>query len=349
VSTGTYLEQLPSAVAHQIRTKFIAQFATVSSAGVPINTPVVPFTSEDLQTIDAGTGLAYPAKAERARRNPKVGMLLEGSSGDPVVSIAGMAAVRDSDFQANLERYLSEVILASLFNPQSIDYQTVTRQAIWYFTRMLICVKPSHIRWWRSPAAMDAAPQEWHAPPDTRYPPSDPPPPASPAGFSGKAPWAQASPWQSVAQQALARQAPAHLTLLDADGYPLPIPARRVQVTAEGFDLTMPAWLPWSEGKATLSFEGIETFIGHAHVDRTGASMSVERALPVLPLMTDPSETLTPRPATKQAMLERIEYELARRGCQLPRMPDIPPQPTAGAVLRASEAMAFAGFSAASN
>lgn len=349
MGTRSYLGQLPDNVSHQIKTKFIAQFATVSSAGVPINTPVVPFTSEDLETIDAGTGLAYPAKAERARRNPKVGMLFEGSIDDPVVSIAGMAAVRDSDFQANLDRYLSEVILASLFNPQRVDYESVTRKAIWYFTRILVCVKPAHIRWWPNPAAMDETPSEWRASDATVYPQSDPTPKDAPGGAPRKAPWMQAPPpWHTVARQAVARRASAHLTLVDSDGYPLPIRARDVQVTETGFGLAMPKWLPWSGGKATVSFEGIEIFIGYARFVDSTALVTVERALPVLPLMTDPSETLEPKPATKKAMLERIQHELARRGCQLPSMPDKAPEPTAGALRRAKEAMAFSGFGTAS-
>jgi hypothetical protein len=337
----TYLDHLPPEVAQLIRSGFVAEFATVSAAGLPIDTPLVTFTSEDLETIDAGTGLAYPAKAERARRNPKTGFLFEGGPEAPVVSIAGMAAVRDTDLQGNLERYLAEQILAPYLNPAVVEYRGVTRQAIWYFTRMLICVKPLRVRWWANPAAMDGPPEEWRASADTVYPASDPAPP----GTASKAPWREAKPWQVHAETALARKAPGHLTLLDAEGFPLPIPAREVHGEPDGFRLAMPRWLPWSGGMATLSFEGVETFVGDVTIAGGDALMRVERAMPVLPMMADLTEVLHPKPGTRAALMERLAHETGRRGVALPAMPEQPPAPTAGARMRAAMADAYQGLS----
>lgn len=335
-----YLDHLPDEVADLIRTRFIAEFATVSKAGVPIDTPLVPFTSEDLETIDSATGLAYPAKAERARRNPKVGMLFEGGPDEPVVSVSGLAAVRDSDFQANLERYLSEEILTTMLDPAKNDYVGVTRHAIWYFTRIVLCVKPAVVRWWNSPAAMDGAPHEWRAPADATYPQSDP----APRGKASPSPWRPGDSWRDLAASALARKAPAHLTLVDPEGFPLPLRARSVTGAAQGFALELPGWLPWSGGKASLTFQGIETFIGSAEISGREGLFTVERVLPVHPLMADPAEILAPRAETRDALMERIALELERRGAALPKMPDQPPEPTAGAILRAEAAYGFAGF-----
>src|SRR4051812_4244083 len=99
---------LPQPVLDLIRSAGLAAFATVSSAGVPIDTPVGGFHEPDGR-FSIATGVAYPAKAERVRRNPKVGVLLEGFPGEPVVLIAGHGTVRDADIQANVDRYLPEI------------------------------------------------------------------------------------------------------------------------------------------------------------------------------------------------------------------------------------------------
>ena len=325
----TYLEQLPPDVAGLIQTRFLTEYASVSRAEVPIDTPLLVFTSADLKTLDVATGLADPAKAERARRNPKVGLLLEGRPEEPVVSIAGFAAVRDADLQANLDRYLSESIAQPPLDPEIMDWN-ITRRAIWYLTRIIICITPSHVRWWRNHAAMDEPAREWRAPPGTVYPVSDP----APAGKSSEAPrWPQ-PPWQDLAKSALARNVSGHLTLLDAEGHPLPIRAREVEAHREGFRLVIPKGAPWSQGKATLSFEGREVFVGNATNEDGATLLRVERSLPVLPLTQDYTEVLEPKPGTKAALMKRLEQELARRGQRIPSIPPDPPHPTAGAKLR---------------
>lgn len=336
----SFLEQLPAPVSRLIETRYICEWASVSKAGVPIDSPLVPFHSPDNETIDCATGLAYPVKAERARNNPKIGLLMEGGPDEPVVSIGGYAGVKDRDFQANLERYLSEQILTPMLHPDKGEYSHFTRHALHYFTRIVVCVKPAVVRWWDDPAAMDGPPHEWRAPAGTQWPQSD----HAPGGAGVAVPWNLPPDWRAMVRSAIGRKAAAHLTLIDAEGFPLPIRARDVQATDDGLQLVMPGWLPWRGGKATVSFEGIEVLVGNAELDGSTAHFHAERALPLNPLLTSPEEILRPSPATREALMTRIRHELDRRGCALPRMPDEAPAPTAGARLRHQAAHSFGGF-----
>lgn len=321
------LRELPGRVLDVLRRGRAAQYATVSAAGVAIDTPALYFPSDGLRSIDLATGLSYPAKAERARRNPRVGLLIEGGSEDPVISIAGHAAVRDADLQANVERYLSE---AGHTLPGDPDW-AIARQAVWYWTRILIEVTPARVLWWDNAAALDAPPHRWDAPADTVFAKSDPAPPGAP---SRPAKWEQ-PPWPMLADQALARGADGHLSVVDGEGYPRPFGVRAVRRTEGGFMLDVAKGAPWSlSGPASLTFQGIETFIGEVSNHDGAAIMRVERALPVFPMTRDMRQLWSPSPDTYEQLMRRLRHETERRGQPIPTIPAERPEPSAGYRLR---------------
>jgi hypothetical protein len=322
-----FVDDLPEEVVRLIRSGMVAEYASVTAKDVPIDTPTYYFPSEDVSTLDIGTGLAYPAKAERARRNPKVGMLIEGEAEEPVVSIAGYGAVRDADIQANLNRYVAET--AHLLPPGGA--WEAMRKSIFYWSRVFVAVTPSHIRWWPNQAsARTNQPQEWRAPDETVYPPSDP----KPQGKMSAAPAWPLLPWQEVAEEALGRSSEAHLTLCDAEGFPLPLRVWSVRRCPDGFVMEVPQAAPWSSGQATLSFLGREVFIGTAEPTGGGTVLRVERAMPIFPL-TSPDLTV-PRPnrETRALLTARMEEELARRGLDIPVVPEEMLPPTTHSLLR---------------
>jgi hypothetical protein len=323
---------LPEPVLHLMKSAITAEFATLTAAGAPIDTPAFCFASPGLASIDIATGLAYPAKAERARRNPKVGMLLEGSPDEPVVCIAGLAAVRDADIQANVDRYLAETS-AYLHTTVGDTPWSVVREAIWYWSRIIVQVAPRRILWWDSPAALDEPPQVWTAPAEDTSPASDP---APPGGTSAPPGWALA-PWREAAEQKLAAGTPAHLSVVDDDGFPRPCRARGLKLSEHGFTIELPkANRPARPGPASLTFAGAATFVGAVQPADAGCEFAVERMLPTLPMMADVTELWAPKPETRERLMGRLTHELERRGLPLPATPEQLPAPTPWSHLRAA-------------
>jgi hypothetical protein len=331
------LEELPGPVVDLIQSGSKSQYATISAAGVPIDTPVLFFPDEGLRSIDLATGLSYPAKAERARRNPRVGLWIEGGPDEPVISIAGMASVRDSDLQANVDRYLSESAYTLAHNP---DW-SLARQAVWYWTRVLVKITPASVVWWDNPAAMNQAPRSWTAPAGTIYPASD----AAPPGKASKAARWQEKPWQDLAAQALGRGAPCHLSVIDAEGFPRPVRVRGIALGDAGFALDVAAGVPWAmAGTACLTFGGIESFVGEVS-GRPGAAvmMRVERTLPIFPMTQDMTQLWEPADDTRAQLMRRLKEEVERRGQPIPAIPIDRPEPTAGYRRRIARARRLSG------
>jgi len=325
--------QLPGDVADVLASSLYTEFASVTTKGVPLDTPLFAFIEPHGGTIDVATGLAYPAKANRVRRNPKVGLLLEGNGnpGEPVVSVAGMGAVRDSDIQANIARYLAETAARLPVTSGGMPWPTL-RQAVWYWARIIIQTTPSRIAWWPGADHLDAEPACWSAPAGIAFPRSDPPPPGPPTSPS---PWPTPTDWRPRANEVLEQRLRAHLTVSDDEGFPLPFPMRAAALVEDGFTLDIPKGAPWKPaGPASLCFSGRGTFVGRVRPTADGAHFAVERRLPDLPLMADPAQLWTPQPATRAILMERLEQELARRGLPLPDVPEEPPGPTEGSLLR---------------
>jgi hypothetical protein len=74
-----------------------AQYTSLTQGGAPIVVPTTPFVEGGAGSLDVSTGLAFPAKAERARRNPKVCLLYadpvgSGLAHPPVVLVQGRVA-----------------------------------------------------------------------------------------------------------------------------------------------------------------------------------------------------------------------------------------------------------------
>ncbi len=233
------------------------EYASLTRAGEPITVPLTPYLGDDGATLDVSTGLTYPTKAERARRNPRVALLYADRVGSglpdpPVVAVQGIARLSD-DLQAATDRY---VRLASAKNPNAFRGMPafLVRRLDWYFARIWMHVTPTRMLWWPH-GDLDAAPEEWVNSavdaPATRAVagPGDPRSGADPAG------------WRAVAERALDRLRHRDLTTVDATGHPLTVPVAGATLTPDGVRLALPA------GVAPLVSAGPASLTLHDHDD----------------------------------------------------------------------------------
>jgi hypothetical protein len=167
------------------------EYASLTRSGSPVTIPTTPYVGAG--TLDISTGLTYPAKAERARRNAKVALLFAdpigiGTGDSPVVLVQGHASVRDADLQLNTDRYV-RVTTAKLPEVTKGQPKFLLRRFAFYYARMWVEITPLRIRRWAD-RDLAAQPQEWRLEPLPPLPPSDPEPPGR-----------QPPPWKEPPQQ----------------------------------------------------------------------------------------------------------------------------------------------------
>jgi hypothetical protein len=138
-----------------------------------------------------------------------------------------------------------------------------------------------------------------------------------------------------MAADALASGVPGHLTLCDGEGFPLPLRVRAIERDAAGFRMDVPKGAPWPvRGKASLSFVGAQIFLGAVRSEGGTATLAVDRAVPTHPFVADQDRMWDPRPDIHAALMERLQHEAARRGQDIPTLPEHEPEPSAGARIR---------------
>ncbi len=253
----------PGVVTGVFEESVTAEFASLTATGRPIAAPATPYVGEAGSTLDVSTGLSYPAKAERARRNPKVCLLYGDPVGSrindqPVVMVQGFAAVRDADLQKNADRYVAASI-RKLPDATKGAPRFVLKQMNWYFSRIWIEVTPVRMLWWPD-RSLSVAPSEWKVSEGAQFPASDPPP-------AGKPPTAWLAPapsWREVAAEALVALPMRDLTVVAGDGFPVCVPVEVVDLDGDGFVLRLGPGAPVLQGgPSCLTFHGHpEVFTG---------------------------------------------------------------------------------------
>jgi hypothetical protein len=320
---------LPTEVWQVLDRSITVEYTSLTRAGAPIMIPVTPYVSDDRATLDVATGLTYPTKAERARRNPKVSLLYSdplgsGLSKPPVVLVQGLATVRDTDLQANTDRYVRLVMAKA---PAAFKGMPgfLLRTLGWYFARIWIQVTPLRVWWWDS-AAMTSEPGQWVARPETTAPPSDPAP-------AGKQPGAWLEPpadWRTTARDVIPRLDQRSLGWVGADGFPLSVPITGLEQTETGFRLQIGPHVPGTPaGPACLTvhshpevFTGQEnhTFLGDVRSDDDEYDFVVERALADFSITGNRVVRSLGFLRRGRSLKPRLATEAARRGQPVPKV-----------------------------
>ncbi len=108
------IEKVPSDLARIFDRFIVTEYAYFTPKGEPLCWPVTPYWNAETDTISIATGLAYPSKADYAKRNPKVAVLFSAAKGSGMsdrthILVQGDATVRDENIQENTDRYVSEM------------------------------------------------------------------------------------------------------------------------------------------------------------------------------------------------------------------------------------------------
>jgi hypothetical protein len=317
----------PAALRQAVESFLVCDVATLTTRGEPITWPLNPYLGPEGSTIEVSTGVTYPAKAERARRRPKVGALFSDPFGSgvenaPVVFVQGLAAVRDANLQANTDRYVRQSF-AKLPGAWRGQPKFLIQAQGWYWTRIYLEITPLVVKWW--PAGVpfsEETVETWQAPEGTIALRSDPAPPGPAPGAWQRQP----QTWRERAGFALERLSPPVLTLVDDDGFPIMTRASASRLDRDGFVLEVPGWpVDVVPGRACATFSVVHgrdfrgqenaVFVGEL---RDESHFVVDRLLPDFSLPARGPARLRAFLGARGRLHKRLVAECERRGQLVP-------------------------------
>jgi hypothetical protein len=147
--------QLPEEVAAVLRAYYTCEVTTVNSKGQPMTWPALAYYDEATGEIFFSVSIAFPIKAQNARKRPQVSLLYSDPTGSgldhaPAVLVQGDATVAEILEVTPHTKALSKLALQR--QPDSGRFQTsglARRLFSWYlFKRIGITVRPRHLTVW---------------------------------------------------------------------------------------------------------------------------------------------------------------------------------------------------------
>jgi hypothetical protein len=327
IEAGAGSAAWPAQLTEAFERALTCEYASLTRAGAPVTMPSTPYVGNG--TLDVSTGLSYPAKAERARRNPKVALLFADSIGNtsegtPVVLVQGHAAVRDADLQSNTDRY-ARVAVEKLPEATKGQPKFLLRRMKFYYARIWIEVVPQRILWWED-RDLAGAPQEWRIGSGRELPRSDP----APTGRQSPAWLTPPADWRGIAARALRELPLADLTFVDVDGYPLCVPVTAGSLEGDLVSLGLGSGAPeLRPGPACLTVHGHDerfttqenhTLVGELMLHGGGPRLRVERALADWSLAGNRAQIAIGFLHKGRMLSPRLSAEAARRGQPVPEV-----------------------------